>query len=211
MDEEKEYDVLVRSIISFFKLIRKSNPTLISSLFSSQEEILLITKAGHLLRENRHLFLSKECVSTFQNFAFSNLKKMQTKTPEKGCKRYDLVKKYGYDVKFAMHCVRLLLELEQILTEETIDLKKNKDQLRSIRKGEWKLKEIKEWASNKEKELNLAFANSKLKEKIDQNKVKELLIQCLEVQYGSLGSIIPNQDKYSIFYDEVKNLIGKFD
>ena len=135
-ENEKEYDVLVRSIISFFKLIKRSNPNIIDSLFCSQDEILYTTKVGDIIRNNRHMFLSKKCFSTFKEYAFSNLTKMQSKKPDEKGKRYELVKKYGYDVKFAMHCVRLLLEVEQILSEGTINLKKNKDQLRSIKKGE---------------------------------------------------------------------------
>lgn len=210
VDNDKEYDISIRNIVSFFKLLNKSNPTAIESLFSSQEEVLLISQVGHFIRDNRHMFLSKECVSTFKGYSLSNLKKMESKTPEEWGKRYELVKKYGYDVKFAMHCVRLLLELEQILTVENIDLKKDKDQLKSIRKGEWTIDEIKKWASNKEKELDIALANSNLQEKVDEKKVKNLLIQCLEIQYGSLNKIIADQDKYSIAFNEIKDIIEKF-
>jgi hypothetical protein len=209
--EEQEYDVAVRNIASFFKLLNKSNPTVVGALFSCQEDILAITKAGNIMRDNRHLFLSKECFPAFKGYAYSNLKKMESKTPDESGKRFDLVKKYGYDVKFAMHVVRLLLELEQILEEGTINLKKDKDVLKSIRMGEWKIEEIKKWASDKEKSLDVLIKKSSLKEKINKKEIRELLVSCLETHYGSLQKEMVNEETERSFIKEVKSLLEKFD
>ena len=46
------------------------------------------------------------------------------------------------DVKFLYHVVRLLNEAEQILMEGDLDLERNREQLKSIRKGEWTFDQI---------------------------------------------------------------------
>lgn len=63
-----------------------------------------------------------------------------------------------YDCKFAYHIVRLINEVEQIMSEGDLDLERNNEQLKSIRRGEWKLEQIVEYFQFKEKDLrNLIY------------------------------------------------------
>lgn len=77
-------------------------------------------------------------------------------------KRLELVDKFGFDVKFAYHLVRLLNEVEQIIDEGDLDLQRNKEQLKSIRNGEWSLQQIEEYFTFKERELEKLYQESKL-------------------------------------------------
>jgi hypothetical protein len=134
---------------------------------------------------------------------------MDIKTPKDGSKRVVLIEKYGFDVKYAMHLVRLLLEVEQILQEGDLDLKRNKEQLKSIRRGEWTINEIKDWADKKEKDLEFLYAKSDLPDKADKNKIRNLLIECLEIHYGSLDKLVVQSDKASFLLRSIKEQIEK--
>ena len=108
-----------------------------------------------------------------------------------------------------MHIVRLLLEVEQILQEGDLDLKRNKEQLKSIRRGEWTINEIKDWADKKEKHLESLYEKSDLPAKADKNKIRNLLIDCLEIHYGSLDKLIVQTDKSSLLLRNIKEQIEK--
>ena len=74
--------------------------------------------------------------------------------------------------------------------EGDLDLTRHSDQLRAIRRGEWKLERIKTFFSDKERQLEQAYADSKLPYSPDEQSIKVLLLNCLEQHYGNLP--IPN-------------------
>ena len=119
-ETKKEYDITIYNIVKYFNLCMANNPNLIDSLFVPRRCVLFSTPISEYLRENRHKFLHAGCWHKFKGYAYSQMHKMQIKNPEG--KRKELVDKYGYDIKFAYHVVRLLNEVEQILTEHNLDL-----------------------------------------------------------------------------------------
>jgi len=207
--KDKEYDITVHGIVKYFKLLMENNPSFIETLFTSHECILQITKIGNLLRENRKIFLNKGCWQKFKGYSYSMLHKMNSKTPKEGSKRFELREKFGYDVKFGMHTVRLLLQAEQLLSEGDLDLRRNKEQLKSIRRGEWTTQKIKEWAQNKEKQLEELYLKSSLPCVPDKAKIKSLLLNCLEEHYGNLEACIVNPNQAVIALNQIQEILNK--
>ena len=187
------YDLTIYSIVKFFNLAMENNPNIIDSLFTPVNCVLHSTRVGNLVRENRRLFLHKGAWPKFKGYAYSQLHKIATKAPQG--KRAELVKKHGYDVKFAYHVVRLLSEVEMILTEGDIDLQRNNDQLKAIRRGEWTEERLRIWCVQKESQLEQAYAGSQLRATADEPKIRALLLNCLEEHYGSLQSCVVNPDR----------------
>jgi hypothetical protein len=114
----------------------------------------------------------------------------------------DIVK-HGYSTKFAYHVVRLLNEVEQILIEHDLDLERNREQLKSIRRGEWKEQQIVEYFQTKEKELEKVYSESTLRHSPDENRIKTILLECLEMYYGSLDGAIKISVPIGSIIDEV--------
>jgi hypothetical protein len=133
---------------------------------------------------------------------------MDIKEPEG--KRKEMIEKFGYDVKFAYHVVRLLNESEQILTEGDLDLERNREQLKSIRRGEWKIEDIRDYFSKKEKELESVYLNSKLPYGPDEEKIKILLLSCLEEHYGSLDQAIVKPDSFKNLLVDLQEILNKY-
>lgn len=96
----------------------------------------------------------------------------------------------GYSTKFVYHVIRLLSECEQILVEGALDLQRNREQLKSIRRGEWTLDQIEQYFVDKEKHLEELYVKSTLQYKPDETKLRTLLLECLEMHYGSLDKAI---------------------
>lgn len=187
------YDLTVYGIVKFFNLAMENNPNVIDSLFTPVNCVLHSTQVGNLVRENRRLFLHKGAWPKFKGYAYSQLHKISIKQPQG--KRAILVQEHGYDVKFAYHVVRLLTEVEMILVEHDIDLQRNNDQLKAIRRGEWTEERLRAWCAEKEAHLEWAYAESTLRATPDEPKVRSLLLNCLEDHYGSLEGCVVNPDR----------------
>jgi predicted nucleotidyltransferase len=203
----REYDFSVFDIVKFFHLLYKNNPNIIDSLFTSHECVIHMTQVANIVRENRNVFLHKGCFDTFKGYAYSQMHKMDTKNPAEGSKRKKLRDEFGYDVKFCYNLVRLLNECEQILTTGTLDLRKNNEQLKAIRRGDMKEAEVKAWASDKERQLEELCAKSDLPATPQKGKIKKILNECLEYHYSSIENCVVLPDKYKEVLQEVKNLI----
>lgn len=193
-EARKQYDITIYSIVKFFSLCMENNPNMVDSLFTPQFCVLHITEVGGLVRENRRLFLHKGSWHKFKGYAYSQLHKMRTKDPEPGSKRAAIREEHGFDVKFAYHVVRLLSEVEQILTEGDLDLQRNREHLKAIRRGEVPEEEIRRWAADKEKQLEQVYTDSELPHSPDETKIKNLLLHCLEAHYGSLDNAVVAED-----------------
>ncbi len=76
-------------------------------------------------------------------------------TGKLGQKRKDLVAKYGYDVKYAMHTVRLLRMSIEFFTDGVFEVYRynDREELLDIRNGKWSLEK---WISEVNHLLELA-------------------------------------------------------
>lgn len=184
----EEWDFQIYSIVNYFQLAMENNPNILDSLFTPRRCILSSTSVGELIRERRRDFLHKGSWHKLKGYAYSQLNKIRTKTAVG--KRAELVEQFGYDVKFAYHVVRLLLEAEMILVEHDLDLERHREQLKSIRRGEWTEEQLREWAQTKEKHLEEVYNKSDLRHSPDEPLIKALLIQCLEHHYGNLEKAV---------------------
>jgi predicted nucleotidyltransferase len=187
-DDEKnrEYDIEVFNITKFFSLLMDNNPNMVDTLYTPQNCVLHTTEIGRKVGLNRHLFLHKGAFHRFRGYAFAQLKKTETKEPVG--KRAELIRKYGFDVKFASNIVRLSDECEQILTTGDLDLTRSKEMQKAIRRGEIPFDEIKKWFFEKEKSLEKLYHSdsSPIPHRPDVKKIKGLLLECLEDHYGSV-------------------------
>lgn len=189
-DKPIEYDFTIYGIVKYFNLISQNNPNMIDSIFVPRRCILYSTQVGELVRENRKMFLHKGAFPKFKGYAYSQIHKMRNSVPEIGSTRFSDWEKHGYSTKFAYHVIRLLGEVEQILSEHDLDLTRNREQLKSIRRGEWTKDQITEYFQDKEKALEQLYIDSDLRDKPDMNSIKQLLLNCLETHYGSLDGMV---------------------
>lgn len=201
----EEWDFQVYSIVQYFNLAMENNPNILDSLFTPRRCVLSSTQVGELIREHRRDFLHKGSWHKLKGYAYSQLNKIKTKTAVG--KRADLIDKYGYDVKFAYHVVRLLLEAEMILAEHDLDLERHREQLKAIRRGEWKIEQLNNWAQDKEKDLEKLYSTSTLRHTPDEPLIKSLLINCLEQHYGNLDKAVVVEGKAEQILRQIHNLI----
>lgn len=189
----RSHDLTIYSIVKFFQLAMENNPNIIDSLFTPATCVVHTTAVGTLVRERRRLFLHKGCWPKFKGYAYAQLHKIATKRPLG--KRAAVVEEHGYDVKFAYHVVRLLGEVEMILVEEDLDLQRDRERLKAIRRGEWSQERLRQWCAEKESQLERAWAESRLRAVPDEAGLRRLLLDCLESHYGSLSGCVEDPDR----------------
>ena len=208
IDSKKEYDFSIYGIVKFFQLCMDNNPNMIDLLFVPRRCVLFTTKIGEMVRENRKLFLTKNSWHKFKGYAYNQIHKMKTKVPTG--KRTEIIEKFGYDVKFGYHCIRLISEVAQILEEHDLDLEKNREQLKSVRRGEWSMEDIIDYFNKREKELETLYLNSTLRHSPDEPRIKQLLIDCLEEYYGDLSTAIIIPGKLTNLVNDLGDLVEKY-
>lgn len=207
----QEYDFTIYNIVKFFQLCMDNNPNMVDALFVPARCVRYINQVGNLVRENRKIFLHKGSWHKFKGYAYSQLHKMETKVPKKDSKRWESYQEYGFDLKFAYHLVRLMLEVEQILTEGDLDLERNRKQLSAIRSGRVSLGDIKTFFADKEKSLEKVYHESDvIPYKPDEAAIKALLIECLEMHYGSLDGAIGQPDAAEKALSEIQSILDRF-
>lgn len=132
--------------------------------------------------------------------------------------RAETTKINTFDLKYAYHIVRLLSEIEQILTSEDLDLqeKGRREHMKAIRRGDVSEEDIRKWASEKEHLLETLYHNSNIRQKPDEEAIKQLLINCLEEHYGSIDNCVAqigwaekSLKKIDLVLDEIRKNLYK--
>ncbi|MEZ5534604.1 MAG: nucleotidyltransferase domain-containing protein [Thiolinea sp.] len=184
----REYDITVFAIAKYFRLLADNNPNIIDSLYVPDNCVLYASPVGRLVRERRKLFLHKGCWAKFKGYAYGQMHKIRTKQPQG--KRKALTEQHGYDVKFAYHVVRLLGEVEQLLLHGDMDLQRDAEQLKAIRRGEWSLPQLEDYFARKEADLEQVYLASRLPDAPDTGAIRQLLMNCLEQHFGSISEVV---------------------
>jgi predicted nucleotidyltransferase len=209
-DKTVAYDFAVFGIVKYFQLCMENNPNMIDSLFVPRNCVIHSTAIGEHIRENRKVFLHKGAWHKFKGYSYAQMSKIRNKQNSSNDKRAANIEKFGYDVKFAYHVVRLMNEVEQILIEHDLDLQRNREQLKSIRRGEWSLEQIEAYFTNKEHALETAYVNSMLPHSPDEDRIKTLLMQSLEMHYGSLDSAVKKTAPLDKVLSELQSVIDRY-
>lgn len=209
-DSGKEYDFTVFGIVKLFDLAMANNPNVIDSLFTSRENVLHSTGVSELVRDNRRMFLHKGAMHKLRGYAYSQMSKIRNKTNSSNPKRAADVAAHGMDTKFAYHVARLVLQAEQILMEGDLDLMRNRELLKSIRRGEWSLAQLESWFAVKEKDLETIYAHSKLRNEPDEPQIKRLLMECLEHHYGDLSQAVKTDVNVEMLIQDMQSILDKY-
>lgn len=131
-----DVDVTMYSLHRWGELMMKGNPAILHYLYADGEVPLPQNVWTDILHIRERLISKK---SASQYIGFANAQRMRL-TGERGMGRHgqrtDLVEKYGFDTKFAMHYVRLLFECKELLSKKQLTLPlPEKDLLIRIRTG----------------------------------------------------------------------------
>lgn len=172
-----DVDVTLYSLRKWAALACKGNPTALHFLFS---EGTMRHSLWSKVTKRKNIFLSRLCAKHFMGFANDQLGRISGKRGRgKKGQRPELEQKFGYDVKAAMHAVRLLNECKEILLSGTITLPRpERDLLIRVRTGKYSLDKVIDMANRLFAECQQAEQKSSLPDRIDRKAVSDLLTYC---------------------------------
>jgi predicted nucleotidyltransferase len=204
------YDLQIYSIVKFFHLAMENNPNMVDALFTPANAVLHATQIAQRVREQRRIFLHKGSWHKFKGYAYSQLQKMRGDRERPEGKRRAIVEQHGYDVKFAYHVVRLIDEVEQILETGDLELGRNREQMKAIRRGEWTEDQVRQYFTDKERQLEELYHRSSIPHSPDEERIKRLLLECLEEHYGSLAAVVVLPDASRQALTEIQAILDRF-
>src|SRR5436305_291470 len=170
-----DVDVCLYSLRRWAGLAAKGNPTALHFLFAHNYAPKL--ESWHRVREHRNVFLSRRAANQFRGFADAQLRRLQGIGTGKKGQRHELIGEHGYDIKAAMHVIRLLNEGIELMQCGTITLPRpEKDLLVTIRTGRYgSLDRVLDLAKILFGDLERAEAASSLPESADRLEISKLV------------------------------------
>jgi hypothetical protein len=185
-----DLDVVIYSARKWTRLALLGNPTVLLPLFVPESEIVGITDAGRELRANAHRIASRLAVERFLGYLNSQRRAM---TGEVGAhtNRPELVAKFGYDCKFAMHALRLGIQGAEYLRTGRITLPTPEPELsalREVRHGEWDLPRVVAWLDRLQAELRALGETSPLPAQPDLAWINDWLHRSYVAYWSTLSS-----------------------
>jgi uncharacterized protein len=172
----EDVDVTLYSLRRWAELATKGNPTILHFLFTSWLDTEVFTWQN-FVQPLIEQFLTRRAAK--QHLGFANSQRMRL-TGERGMGRHgqrlDLIEKFGWDVKFGMHMIRILLECRELLTDRFITFPRpEKNLLIDIRSGKWTQAETLRLHDDLRTECDSLLDNSKLPEGPNLRVVSETL------------------------------------
>lgn len=137
-----DLDLVLYSLRKFSHLAYKGNPSIL--LLMWLPEYITKTVIGVQLLQIRDAFVSREAGWRYLGYLTSQ-KMGLTGERSKKVTRPELVARFGYDTKYAMHALRLGLQGIEYLTTRRISvpvLEPDREYLRAVRRGEFSLEKI---------------------------------------------------------------------
>jgi predicted nucleotidyltransferase len=174
-----DVDVTLYSLRKWATLACKGNPTALHFLFAAG--VLNSELWADIVRQKNAL-LSRHCAKQFIGFADDQLKRMTGKKGRgKKGQRPEIEAKFGYDVKAAMHTLRLLYECKEIVSTGRITLPRpERDLLIRVRTGKYSIEKIISMAQKLFMECEEAAKQSMLSEKVDRHVVSQVVANCYQ-------------------------------
>jgi|ERR1700680_232785 len=178
-----DVDVTLYSLKKWASLACKGNPTALHFLFAKNA---IKSEVWSTVVENKDVFLARSCVKQFLGFANDQLERMTGKRGRgKKGQRPEIEAKFGYDVKAAMHTIRLLYECKELVQSANITLPRpERDLLVRVRTGKYPIDKVVEMAYALSEECKDAGTTSPLQERADHPAVSKLLARCYRRAWG---------------------------
>jgi uncharacterized protein len=115
-----DVDLVMYSLRKYLRLATKGNPTALLPLYAQDDAVLVITPLGEELRALAPAVLSRRAVQRF--LGFMNSQRQRLLGRGRAPSRPELVARYGYDVKYASHALRLAYQGREVLRDGRLSL-----------------------------------------------------------------------------------------
>ncbi|MDR1432223.1 MAG: nucleotidyltransferase domain-containing protein [Propionibacteriaceae bacterium] len=138
-------DLVLYSLAKYLRLALKGNPTVMLPLFAPEQSLILLTPLGEELRSLRAAFLSRHAAERFLGYMRSQHERMLGQSKRNVPNRPELIEKYGWDVKYGSHALRLAYQGLEIASTGMLTLPMppaERERVLAVKRGEVRRDEV---------------------------------------------------------------------
>lgn len=182
-----DLDLTMYSLRKFTRLAAQGNPSILILLWIPEH--IYKNDLGQQLIDMRDWFFSRSAGERFLGYMEAQRKALAGER-NKRVNRPELIEKYGYDTKFAMHALRLGLEGLEYMHNRRLILPHPPEErklLLDIRHGRLSLKEVLDCISHTQGRLKVLTERCNVK--VDRERVNKFLV---DAHYDHWGIELPN-------------------
>jgi uncharacterized protein len=174
-----DLDLTIYSARKWMRLAASGNPTVLLPLFVPAEHVIVSTALGEELRALAPKIVCRAAGHRFLGYLAAQRERMLGLRGGRHTNRPELIQQYGFDVKFAMHMVRLGVQGVELLTTGRITLPIPDPWgpwCRALRRGEHTRQEALDAAAELEQQLKMLLQTSPLPERPDRDALDAWLV-----------------------------------
>lgn len=168
--EHGDTDLVMYSLRKYVQLAMQGNPTVILLLFAPETHTLFKTPEGRELCDLASKIISKRAAPRYLGYLESQKQRLLGIKKGHTPSRPELIEKFGYDTKYAMHALRLGYQGIELMQTGKLVLPiqgYKGDYLRSVRRGEVSFAGVKDDLNYIEGALKRVTETSKLQDEPD--------------------------------------------
>lgn len=138
-------DLVLYSLRKYLRLAIKGNPTVMLPLFAPEGSLVVVTTLGEELRSMRSALLSQQAVERFLGYMQSQHERMLGQSKRNVPNRPELIEKYGWDVKYGSHALRLAYQGLEIASTGSLSLPLpdgERERVLAVKRGEVPRQEV---------------------------------------------------------------------
>lgn len=175
--EHGDTDRVVYSARKFCRLALNGNPSIITLLYSP--DVIYSNGYGHELLGLREAFSSRRAGKAFLGYMTQQRQRLLGERGQMNVKRPELVERYGYDTKYAMHMLRLGCQGVEFLETGALTLpmpQGERSEIMRVRRGEAEINDVLTWAGELERHVEDLLDTSPLPEQPNYDLINEWLV-----------------------------------
>lgn len=132
-------DLVSYSLHKYLRLATKGNPTALLPLYAPTDSVITVTPLGAELRGLAPKMLSRGAVRRFLGYLDAQQMRLLGQSKGKMPSRPELVARYGYDVKYASHALRLAYQGLEVARDARLTLPMpdaERERVLAVKRGE---------------------------------------------------------------------------
>jgi predicted nucleotidyltransferase len=140
-----DLDLTIYSLRKWARLALQGNPTVLLLLYLPSDALVIRTNVGEELQKLASAFASRHAGKRFLGYLEAQRQRLVGERGQRDVNRVELVEKFGYDTKYAMHMLRLGHQGVEFLETGRLTLPMRgpvRDHLMAVRQGHSNLADV---------------------------------------------------------------------
>ncbi len=183
-----DIDVTVYSLRKWARLALQGNPTVLLLLYLPDHAVVLRTEIGAALQRLAPAFASIQAGKRFLGYLEAQRQRLVGERGQRDVNRGELVERFGYDTKYAMHMLRLGHQGVEFLETGRLSLpipESVRSHLMNVRLGRSNLAEVLTECKELEMRLNALLSASPLPLEPDRDRVERFVMDAYAVAWAA--------------------------